>query len=543
MADGTKEDGDLTVQDINGNKEEDIKNLQTAIELVKRDREVFEKKLNELRGVFYEEHENLDLEVSENVQGIEPKMYGSNEIRKRSSQPNQENEIPDKFSKVRDGVQELDQKMYNFETESIHDKRSTEEMGAKKGVIELFPSNQDVEKNTEKFTDESGDFGSLWDDYTCHLGISATVEEYMKATVNGMQKKYELMHLKEAPKEPDQSNDQTEVGFYTNIEEVEQEMGEQTRKLGENGDNEEQGGVNKSNVPWIVGDDVSDVQGLEFDKSRGKFTGENKEVMKKDLDEKQKKTTRLDEKSEALELISKQMVDLETEIASLQVDLMFLVHEKEQLEEKYVLLKSELVKLKEDNCEKELKISNLVKNSVAALLAEPVDRDLRGKFQSQMKKIIAKLESTLDQSEKLQPVDRDRRDKFQSQMKKIKAKLESTLDQSEKLQPVDRDRRDKFQSHKKKIKAKLESPLDQSEKLQPVDRDRRDKFQSQMKKIKAKLESKLDQSEKLQMLNGVASRGNSQDAENITKVLKRIAVVTALFCLSILKANARKSKK
>ncbi|CAK9139302.1 unnamed protein product [Ilex paraguariensis] len=474
MADGTKKDVDLTEQDINGNKEEDIKNLQTAIGLGKRDREVFEKKLNELRSVFYDDLENLDLEFSENIQGIEPKMYGSNEFRKRSSPPyqgarnksefaeqncneNLENEIPDKFSKLRYGIQELDQKMYKFETESIHDERSTEEIEAKKGVIELFPSNQYVKKNTDNFTDEFGDFGGRWDDYTCHLQQSATVEAYMKATVNGIQIKYELMSLKE----PDQSNDRTDGGFYKNVEEVEQEMGEQMRKLGENGDNEEQGGVNKSNVQWIIEDDVSDVEGVEFDISRGKFTGENKEVTKKDLDEKQKKTTPSDEKFEALELISNQMVDLETEIASLQADLMLLVHEKERVAEKYALLKSELVKLKEGNCKKELKIFDLVEHSFTALLAEPVDRDLR--------------------------------DKFQSQMEKIKAKLESTLDQSEDI---------------------LEESMTTTEE------------------------------EELQMVNG---------AENSTKVLKQIwptiavvtgafAVIGALFCRNILKANAQKNK-
>ncbi|CAK9144086.1 unnamed protein product [Ilex paraguariensis] len=124
-------------------------------------------------------------------------------------------------------------------------KEAKRKWGEKVGIFEF--SNQEVKKNMKMFRLELG----RWDHY---LEIPAKFEDHLKEALNGIQKMYNLKKLKETLEESDQFNDHTK------------------------GDCE---WMNKLNVKWkdcdrsvlsIVLDDVED-----------------KEVMKNDVNEKQKR--------------------------------------------------------------------------------------------------------------------------------------------------------------------------------------------------------------------------------------------------------------
>ncbi|CAK9178427.1 unnamed protein product [Ilex paraguariensis] len=220
-------------------------------------------------------------------------------------------------------------------------------------------------------------------------------EEELKKTLeltSDTKQEYEEEKLKD----PDQFNDGIQPDSYTNVEGLEEEVCESIRKLKYDGENEEQGAVNKLNLKrkasdrsddGLASDDFSEMYFPEFLKRIEEIDGKGEDVMKGELDEKQKTNIVVDEESEALALIRSLIVEFQTDMPRLQEEFFSYTVQKEKLLAKFKQLKSGIAKLKQCNSKMEMEVFDAVKKRFRDLLKETFDRELTDKLNATLNQI------------------------------------------------------------------------------------------------------------------------------------------------------------
>ncbi|CAL5412443.1 unnamed protein product [Camellia sinensis] len=251
---------------------------------------------------------------------------------------------------------------------------------------------------------------------TEHEVYRPTVEELTKKLCDiGTDLKEEL---KQSQKESDLYDDQAESETFRNAEKLERTISktegyknkktdDEHRRLSKESVMAEIGGFKSESAEFEKKSDNSidlevytNIEGLEdemyalmrhqADKSTEKSVKEQYDLSKQMLKRLMKNTTDSDEESE-------------TEISSLQANLVVLMLEKEKAQAKFQQLKSETELLKQSNCEKEMEIVDLVKSKVAAILEPTTDDEVRDRidslFQSQIDQLMKQTKAKMVQAE------------------------------------------------------------------------------------------------------------------------------------------------